>query len=222
MGSKTIAARPHHFLGKGLLAMTALTVAAIVILSQTAPNRKGPSKSITAHGPLSTASAATVPSTTLRAPSSPTTIAWPTPTIGAVPRATTTTGAPTATVHPAAPTPSPNPTPRPQVGLPDPSRSPPATEERQYPETSWRRAPTYKQPDRGGGQGYDVVAYETIAVSCRAEGYVDPNGNGWWYRIASGPWNDAFYTPADSFFNGADTSGNHSAAPIVDSAVPSC
>lgn len=33
------------------------------------------------------------------------------------------------------------------------------------------------------------------------------NGNDWWYRIGSAPWNGDYFASADAFFNNGQTSG---------------
>jgi hypothetical protein len=53
-------------------------------------------------------------------------------------------------------------------------------------------------------------------------GFRVADGNTWWYRIASGPWNGAFYVSADAFYNNGQTSGSLIGTPFVDPAVPDC
>jgi hypothetical protein len=73
-----------------------------------------------------------------------------------------------------------------------------------------------------GTQGPSVPDNSTIQIACRVEGLVVQDGNPWWYRIASSPWNSAFYGSADAFYNNGRTSGSLKGTPFVDPAVPLC
>jgi hypothetical protein len=60
-----------------------------------------------------------------------------------------------------------------------------------------------------------------VQVSCVVAGHRTGGPLIWWYRIASSPFENKYYAPAGSFFNGgADTTGEHN--PPVDPAVPPC
>jgi len=48
------------------------------------------------------------------------------------------------------------------------------------------------------------------------------DGNTWWYRIASAPWNNGYYVSADAFYNNGETSGSLVGTPFVDPAIPLC
>jgi hypothetical protein len=61
-----------------------------------------------------------------------------------------------------------------------------------------------------------------VQITCRTEGFRVADGNTWWYRIASSPWNDAYYVSADAFYNNGATSGSLNGTPFVDPAVPGC
>lgn len=74
----------------------------------------------------------------------------------------------------------------------------------------------------GAPLGQRVAAYQTIQVSCRLTGWTAPDGDNWWYRIATGPWNNGFYAPADNFYNNGQTSGSLTGTPFVDTKVPLC
>jgi len=73
-----------------------------------------------------------------------------------------------------------------------------------------------------GEPGPGVPAYVPIQVSCAVVGFRVEDGNTWWYRIASSPWNDAFYATADAFYNNGQTSGSLIGTPFVDPAVRTC
>jgi hypothetical protein len=76
--------------------------------------------------------------------------------------------------------------------------------------------------DAGGGEGPTIPAHETVVVYCRVEGFRVSDGDTWWYRIASSPWNNAYYGSADAFYNNGETSGSLIGTPFVDSSVPAC
>jgi hypothetical protein len=74
----------------------------------------------------------------------------------------------------------------------------------------------------GGTAGANIAAYQTVRVSCRRQGFVVADGNPWWYRIASSPWNNAYYASADAFYNNGATSGSLIGTPFVDTRVRTC
>ena len=74
----------------------------------------------------------------------------------------------------------------------------------------------------GGNEGPSIASNQTVQIACKVTGFKVADGNTWWYRIASSPWNNAFYVSADAFYNDGATSGSLSGTPFVDPAVPSC
>lgn len=76
--------------------------------------------------------------------------------------------------------------------------------------------------DAGGTQGPTVQGNETVAISCRVQGFTVADGNNWWYQISSSPWSNAYYASADAFYNDGQTSGSLIGTPFVDTAVPVC
>jgi len=74
----------------------------------------------------------------------------------------------------------------------------------------------------GGTQGPSIPSNATVQISCALQGFRVADGNTWWYRIASGPWNNAFYVSADAFYNNGQTSGSLIGTPFVDPAVSPC
>lgn len=74
----------------------------------------------------------------------------------------------------------------------------------------------------GGTQGPSVPANTTVQVTCALSGFRVADGNTWWYRIASSPWNNAYYASADAFYNNGETSGSLLGTPFVDPSVPGC
>lgn len=81
---------------------------------------------------------------------------------------------------------------------------------------------TFREPRTLTGQGPRVQPGQQVKVVCRL--YV-PDGEpstqpGWWYLIVSAPWNQQYYTPANSYLNG-DAHGGPYFTP-VDLGVPVC
>jgi hypothetical protein len=76
--------------------------------------------------------------------------------------------------------------------------------------------------DAGGSQGPTIGGNATIDVTCAVQGFAVADGNTWWYRIASSPWNGSYYASADAFYNDGQTSGSLIGTPYVDPAVPHC
>ncbi len=63
---------------------------------------------------------------------------------------------------------------------------------------------------------------QTVQIACKLTGFRVADGNTWWYRIASSPWNSAYYVSADAFYNNGQTSGSLIGTPFVDNNVPNC
>jgi hypothetical protein len=74
----------------------------------------------------------------------------------------------------------------------------------------------------GGTQGPSIQTGQTVQVACKLQGFRVADGNTWWYRIASSPWNSVYYASADAFYNNGSTSGSLIGTPFVDPAVASC
>jgi len=92
-----------------------------------------------------------------------------------------------------------------------------------YPETTGSIVNTWSDyADAGGNEGQPVLAHDTVKVSCKATGFSVPDGNSWWYLVASGPWSGNFFASADAFYNNGETSGSLQGTPFVDLGVPSC
>jgi hypothetical protein len=107
---------------------------------------------------------------------------------------------------------------------PGPSKSSSNQRTVTYAETTGGVANTtndYFQP-ADGVYGQLIDAARTVRISCRVQGYRVPDGNIWWYRIASPPWDNNFYTSADAFWNNGQTSGNFHGSALVDFKVPIC
>ena len=74
----------------------------------------------------------------------------------------------------------------------------------------------------GGAQGPSIPSNATVEIACAIQGFRVADGNTWWYKIASGPWNSAYYASADAFYNNGATSGSLIGTPFVDPNVPTC
>jgi hypothetical protein len=93
-----------------------------------------------------------------------------------------------------------------------------------YPEreTPHHPANTFRDHHRVSGKGPPVAAGRVVRVSCRV---YDPSIRsvspaGYWYRIASPPWNNRYYAPANTFLNGDRPNGPYRRN--VDRRVPKC
>lgn len=101
--------------------------------------------------------------------------------------------------------------------------SSPAMADQTYNETTGGAANTWTDYNSAGGTaGPRIAANQTVQIACKLAGFRVQDGNTWWYRIASTPWNSSFYVSADAFYNNGSTSGSLLGTPYVDSAVPDC
>jgi hypothetical protein len=92
-----------------------------------------------------------------------------------------------------------------------------------WPETTGGTAHTWSNYNNAGGTpGAMIAANTTVQISCKVAGFKVANGNTWWYRIASSPWNDQFYVSADAFYNNGQTTGSLVGTPWVDPSVRNC
>lgn len=85
-----------------------------------------------------------------------------------------------------------------------------------------RGSNTFTNPHNASGMGQRVGAGTWVDVSCK---FYDPtipsvNPDGYWYRLASAPWNDAYYAPANTFMNGDPWGGSFTHN--TDLNVPDC
>jgi lysophospholipase L1-like esterase len=96
----------------------------------------------------------------------------------------------------------------------------PATHSEQ--ETPNHPVNTFLNYHNASGLGPQIAAGQWVEVSCKV---YDPtiasvNPDGYWYRIASSPWNNAYYSPANTFMNGDPVGGPYTHN--TDFAVPNC
>lgn len=94
-----------------------------------------------------------------------------------------------------------------------------------YPETSASSlgAATFTDPYSVDTLGPRIEFLRQVQVSCKVYSPVMPSigPKGYWYRIASPPWNNHYYAPANSFLNGDPPHGPYTGKDI-DETVPDC
>lgn len=88
---------------------------------------------------------------------------------------------------------------------------------------SGKGAATYTDPYSVDTTGLRVEFLHQVQVSCKVYSPVMPSvgPQGYWYRIASPPWNNHYYAPANSFANGDPPHGPYTDKDI-DESVPDC
>lgn len=122
---------------------------------------------------------------------------------------------------PAAAQPAPQPPPGPDP-VPQPSAPPAPTT---YTEQSGSRgSPTFREVANASGPGPQISAMSFVQVSCKVRPpstIASAQPDGYWYRIASAPWNDQYYAVANTFWNG-DTPGRTPYIHNTDFSVPDC
>jgi len=119
---------------------------------------------------------------------------------------------------PPAPDPAPAAPSQPSPGVPSPPPPPSGVAETTGgPTHTWTN-----YTNAGGYEGPTIAAYTTVLISCKLTGFRVADGNTWWYRIGSAPWNNSYYASADAFYNNGQTSGSLKGTPFVDPAIPDC
>jgi hypothetical protein len=108
----------------------------------------------------------------------------------------------------------------------NPPQEPPTTNpptQRTYSETTGGVTNTWTNYTTAGGtQGPSIPSNTTVEIACKITGFRVADGDTWWYRISSSPWNGTYYSSADAFYNNGQTSGSLHGTPFVDSTVPDC
>lgn len=115
--------------------------------------------------------------------------------------------APSVSAPSAAPSPSPNPAPAPTWAAQQGSNG----------------ANTFTNPFNASGMGVKIPAMSWVQVSCKvhAPQIASANPDGYWYRIASSPWNNQYYAVANTFWNG-DVPGRRPYTHNTDWSIPNC
>jgi hypothetical protein len=112
---------------------------------------------------------------------------------------------------------------QPSPGVPacsSPAPPPPQTWSEQ--ETPNHPVNTFTNYHNASGMGQEIAAGQWVQVSCKVYdptiGSVNPDG--YWYRIASAPWSNGYYAPANTFMNGDPYGGPYTHN--TDFSVPNC
>jgi hypothetical protein len=81
---------------------------------------------------------------------------------------------------------------------------------------------TFTDYHNASGMGPAIAAGQWVEVSCKVYDptIVSVNPDGYWYRIASSPWYDSYYSPANTFMNGDPYGGPYTHN--TDFNVPEC
>jgi hypothetical protein len=113
-------------------------------------------------------------------------------------------------------------TPACSTSAPTPPPTPPSPSTWSEQETPNHRVNTFTNYHNASGIGPAIGSGEWVQVSCKV---YDPtiasvNPDGYWYRIASAPWNNAYYSPANTFMNGDPYGGPYTHN--TDFSVPDC
>lgn len=84
-------------------------------------------------------------------------------------------------------------------------------------------ANSFVNPHNASGMGPRLDAMAYVQVSCKvyAPEITSVNPDGYWYRIASAPWNNGYYIAANTFWNG-DVPGVYPYTHNTDWNVPNC
>jgi len=92
-----------------------------------------------------------------------------------------------------------------------------------FSETTGGNASTWTDYSNGGGNPGPVIpSHKTVQIACKVIGLKVQDGDTWWYRIASSPWDNKYYVSADAFYNNGQTSGSFTTSLFVDNKVPNC
>jgi hypothetical protein len=90
-------------------------------------------------------------------------------------------------------------------------------------ETAFTRSKTFADyVNAGYPLGAPLGPGQAVKVSCRVRGFKVEDGDPWWYRLASPPWNGQYYATSDVFYNTSNTSGNPINGITVDTRVRIC
>jgi hypothetical protein len=115
--------------------------------------------------------------------------------------------------------------PSPGIGpctAPSPSPPPPPPETWLEQETPNHPVNTFTNYHNASGMGPAIAAGQWVEVSCKVYDptIVSVNPDGYWYRIASSPWSNSYYSPANTFMNGDPYGGPYTHN--TDFSVPNC
>ena len=128
----------------------------------------------------------------------------------------------------AQPAPAPSPAPAPAPVAAPPAATPPAAPQPQAPASYPEQAsvhhpvPTFANHSNASGPGPSIGVGQWVQVSCKVydPSIVSATPDGYWYRVASGPWNNSYYAVANTFMNGDPPNGPYTHN--TDMSVPNC
>jgi len=83
-------------------------------------------------------------------------------------------------------------------------------------------ADTFSDYHNASGPGQHIARDVSVEVSCKVldTTIASVSPDGYWYRLASPPWNDGFYAAANTFYNGDPHDGPYTHN--TDTSVPDC
>ena len=92
-----------------------------------------------------------------------------------------------------------------------------------YTEQEWHTgANTFTDPNNASGMGQKIAPGQYVQVTCKlfdpSIGSASPGG--YWYLIASSPWDNQYYAVANTFLNGDPWGGPYTHP--TDLSVPNC
>ena len=104
----------------------------------------------------------------------------------------------------------------------DSDSGPPVMPGRTYTQTvnTSAGARTYTDPYNLIGEGPRIDNGRNVQVSCTITAPSAPSVGLYWYQIASPPWGNQYYSPANAFLNGDPPEGP--GMTVVDETVPDC
>jgi hypothetical protein len=200
--------------------MVLIIVSVMIVYSKNNPNRPTviPITTPNRAQAITTATLNVKPGTTADSKSSAITAATsvthstpsPNPTIKSAPSPTLS---PPVTITSVPPSPAP---PSPAPPSPPPVQKTYAEQEGHY------GANTFTDPYNASGMGTKIPAAAWVQVLCKVYAPAIPSANpdGYWYRIASSPWNNIYYAVANTFMNGDPWGGPYTHN--TDFNVPNC
>jgi hypothetical protein len=109
------------------------------------------------------------------------------------------------------------------------TQSPPPVTTQTPPPQTYVETETFNHPvntfanyHNASGLGQAIAAGQSVEVSCKVfdSTIVSVNPDGYWYRIASSPWNNGYYSPANTFLDGDPPGGPYTHN--TDFGVPDC
>lgn len=108
--------------------------------------------------------------------------------------------------------------PSPSTASPEPTQAPASYRQQQ----GRFGVNTFTNYHNASGMGVRIEPYAFVDVRCKVyDPYIESvNPDGYWYRIASPPWSDNYYAPANTFYNGDPVEGPYTHN--TDFSVPDC